>query len=389
MNRARLLKMEERAQLALATWLRRRGRPVRVEPFPGVGVNGLARVRGRVLVSVTKEPGGRTTVPAWQPIRANLAQFLTVELPGARVEVEIGGRGATAVADREGYLDVTLDGLTLTPGSHTATLTPVEPAGEPVRGIVHVLHPEATLAVVSDIDDTIIDSGIAHGILATVTTALLRDAASRVPLTGAPELYRELARGATDGPPPPFFYLSTSPWNLVVFLEGFLEEHGFPSGPLLLTDWGPGTAGLLRIDTRTHKMTALRELATLLPEVRFVLVGDSGAAGRRDLRRLQPRAPGSGGGGLHPAGRCPRRPGGAATRTVSAGARNSRRALRRRRRQRGDAAARQAARTGAALTGRTQTCRPHSVFADPAQRPARASSPGATRRVQGAQPIEG
>ena len=32
---------------------------------------------------------------------------------------------------------------------------------------------------------------------------------------------------------------------------------------------------------------------------------------------------------------------------------------------------------------------PHSVFSCPDQRPARASSPGATARVQGAQPIEG
>ena len=35
------------------------------------------------------------------------------------------------------------------------------------------------------------------------------------------------------------------------------------------------------------------------------------------------------------------------------------------------------------------TCRPHSVFAHPAQRPDRGSSPGATRRVHGSQPIDG
>ena len=34
-------------------------------------------------------------------------------------------------------------------------------------------------------------------------------------------------------------------------------------------------------------------------------------------------------------------------------------------------------------------CSPHSVLARPAQRPARASSPGAALRVQGAQPIDG
>ena len=36
-----------------------------------------------------------------------------------------------------------------------------------------------------------------------------------------------------------------------------------------------------------------------------------------------------------------------------------------------------------------QTCRPHSVLVLPAQRPERGSSPGATRRVQGAQPMDG
>ena len=125
-----------------------------------------------------------------------------------------------------------------------------------------------------------------------------------------------------------------------MFVQGFLERHGFPTGPLLLTDWGPGAAGLLRIDTRTHKMAALRELPELLPEVPFVLVGDSAEmlqhAQDHGLARLTGvRFPGT--------------------------------------------------------TGRdtAQTCRPHSVLADPAQRPALASSPGATRRVQGAQPIEG
>jgi len=138
-----------------------------------------------------------------------------------------------------------------------------------------VPDPDADVVVVSDIDDTIIDSGIAHGLLATVTTALLRDASTRVPLEGAAELYRAMARDA-DGPERPFIYLSTSPWNLARFLQRFLEQHRFPAGPLLLTDWGPGAGGLLRVGTEQHKLTALRQLAELFPGPRFVLVGDNG-----------------------------------------------------------------------------------------------------------------
>jgi phosphatidate phosphatase APP1 len=74
------------------------------------------------------------------------------------------------------------------------------------------------------------------------------------------------------------FYVSTSPWNLAELLEDFLHRHGFPGGPLFLTDWGPGRSGLLRIGAHAHKLTALRRIAQDLPGPRLVLLGDSGQA---------------------------------------------------------------------------------------------------------------
>jgi phosphatidate phosphatase APP1 len=269
-----VLPLEEALQRRTAWLLRRLGRPVRAFVFPGFGTGRWVRVRGRVLVAAAPRPDLRAST-TWSALRANLAQFLTVEVPYARVRVDVGHRSEVVLADREGYVDAVLDGVALPPGRHTATLTPLDPPGEAGAGTVHVPDPAADLVVISDIDDTIVDSGIAHGLLATITTALLRPEADRVPLDGAPELYQALARGA-GGPSRPFLYLSTSPWNLVGFLQRFLERHGFPDGPLLLTDWGPGAAGLFRVQTRAHKSAALRDLATVLPRVRFVLVGDSG-----------------------------------------------------------------------------------------------------------------
>lgn len=270
-----VLLVESLVERVLGRLLRRRGHLVRAHAFPAFGADGWAHVRGRVLLgsAVVAPPPVRVTT--WTSLRANLAQFLTVEVPHARVRVEVGGRTSVVAADREGYVDTVVDDVVLAPGRHPVTLTPVEPAGEAAGAVVHVPDPRADLAVVSDIDDTIIDSGIAHGLRATVSTALLRDASTRVPLDGAPELYRALAAGA-DGAERPFVYLSTSPWNLVRFLQRFLDQHGFPAGPLLLTDWGPGSGGLLRVGTSQHKLTALRELAKALPTVRFLLVGDSG-----------------------------------------------------------------------------------------------------------------
>ena len=48
-----------------------------------------------------------------------------------------------------------------------------------------------------------------------------------------------------------------------------------------------------------------------------------------------------------------------------------------------------AARSHLDLTGEGSACRPHSVLDWPDQRPARGSSPGATGRVHGQQPIDG
>lgn len=272
-----VLRIEDAIQRMATRRARRGGRKVAVVPFSGFGTGNWVRAGGRVVSAAQKAPG-RATGPAstWQAVRANLSQFLTFEVPYAHVRVEVAGSSCVVSADREGYVEAELENVALTPGRHTVTLTPVDPAGEPANAVVHVPDPAADIAVVSDIDDTIIDSGIARGLMATVMTALLRDAATRVPLEGAPALYQALARPPGGGAPRPFFYLSTSPWNLAGFLGRFLEEHEFPPGPLLLTDWGPGSAGLFRVATRAHKLTALRRLAKRLPDVRFVLLGDSG-----------------------------------------------------------------------------------------------------------------
>lgn len=274
---ALILRIEDLLQRFFVRLIPREGRVVEVRPFSGFGAATTVRVGGRVVISAERRPSSKAFEPTGtlQVLRANLSQFITLEVPYAHVRVEVGGASCVVSADREGYVDTELTDIALPPGRHTATLTPVDPPGTPAQATVHVADLAADVAIVSDIDDTIIDSGIAHGLIATVTTALLRSSATRVPLDGAPELYQALASSGT-GPERPFFYLSTCPWNLAAFLSRFLIQHGFPPGPLLLTDWGPGSAGLFRIATRAHKLTALRQLAARLPDMRFVLLGDSG-----------------------------------------------------------------------------------------------------------------
>jgi phosphatidate phosphatase APP1 len=70
-------------------------------------------------------------------------------------------------------------------------------------------------------------------------------------------------------------YLSTGPWNVAPALEQFLARHGYPPGPLLLTDWGPTASGWFR-SGREHKQTQLRRLLGELPGLTWFLIGDDG-----------------------------------------------------------------------------------------------------------------
>ena len=272
------LRAEDLVQRSVPRLLLRAGRPVRIVPFSGTSGSRGTRVTGRVLVQLSTAAPPTRASGGWQLLRANLVPFVTVEVPRAQVRVEVGGHSTVVVADREGYVAAAFPDLQLPPGRHPVVLTPVQPPGAPAHGTVHAPDPSSDLALVSDIDDTVVDSGVAHGPVAVVQTVLLSDATARVPLEGAPELYRALAVRPDGQPARPVFYVSTSPWNLAELLEDFLDRHGFPSGPLSLTDWGPGRSGLLRIGAHAHKLAALRRIAADLPGPRLVLLGDSGQA---------------------------------------------------------------------------------------------------------------
>ena len=95
---------------------------------------------------------------------------------------------------------------------------------------------------------------------------------ARMVVPGMADLYRRW-RGAN--PEAPTFYLSTGAWNVAPAIRRFLDRHGYPRGPLLLTDWGPTNTGWFR-SGQDHKRQTLRRLLAELPDLQWVLVGDGG-----------------------------------------------------------------------------------------------------------------
>jgi phosphatidate phosphatase APP1 len=208
-------------------------------------------------------------------LRDSLAPFLTVELPWTPVNVRGPAGVVTGRSDRQGYLDVPIDVGGLAPGWHELPVT-TSWRGCSATALLPVLvvDPGARLAVISDVDDTVIETGITRG-LEFLRLTLLTSVNDRTPLPGAAELYRALT-APRDGSASPVFYLSTSPWNLHELLTRFLVLRGFPAGPLLLTDWGPSRTNLFRTTAEQHKLTLIRALLAEHPGLGVVLIGDTG-----------------------------------------------------------------------------------------------------------------
>jgi phosphatidate phosphatase APP1 len=255
-------------------------RGVHVIVYRGFVADDVARVRVRVIE--TPELPGDSRIPYWAVAQANVRRHAALHIVGAEVELRIGNHAATEVTGDHGFANFTLAVPGLRVGWHEAVAVtgPIED-GELASGTGSVVKPSlrAPFLVISDIDDTILLTGLTEGVT-MVTRTLLRDAEERRAIPGMAALYRGLARGVPNRagkrrPEPAFFYVSTGSWSFYPLLEQFVELRGFPRGPMFLTDWGP-TERYLRRSGAEHKRTAIRRLFEAYPGMQFVLIGDSG-----------------------------------------------------------------------------------------------------------------
>ena len=251
-------------------FFRRRGWRPRIVPYTGYGSTGWVRILGRVLLAPPPRgaPADAPTTSMRQQNTRGWRRFLTTPMAGVEVEVEVIGGQHLLRTDRNGYLDAVLP-VTLSPGWHELTLR--TRTGRPTATRVFVVGPDERRGIVSDIDDTAMVTLLPRPLIAAWNTFVVRESA-RAAVPGMSQFYRDLL---TQHPGAPVIYLSTGAWNVAPTLTRFLSRNGFPEGPLLLTDWGPTNTGWFR-SGRTHKQQALRRLATDLPQIQWLLVGDDG-----------------------------------------------------------------------------------------------------------------
>jgi phosphatidate phosphatase APP1 len=181
------------------------------------------------------------------------------------------------VTDRDGYFHVHLHLHEPAPADepwHHVSLRLCLPSGSTATTLGEVFVPpeRARFVVISDIDDTVMHTGVANRAL-MLWRLFARGAQSRVAFPGVAALYRAL-HGEEQNP---LLYVSRGPWSIYGMLEAFFQLHHIPVGPVLfLREWGVSLKSPLPRRARDHKLKLIHDMLELYDDLPFVLIGDSG-----------------------------------------------------------------------------------------------------------------
>ncbi len=219
-------------------------------------------------------------------------------VPYAKLEVKYGDSIAGMTANDEGFFGGWVDGST---GDLTDewleyivdVVSPRAPDAAIVTGSGEIANVQrgARFGVISDIDDTVIQSRVSSFIQAA-RTVMLGNARTRLPFPGVAAFYRALRDGASGDEKNPIFYVSSSPWNIFDVISEFLELQNIPKGPLMLRDWDINLGAFSSSRHLEHKTGIIRDILGAYPGLPFILIGDSSQQDPEIYRTIVTEFPG-------------------------------------------------------------------------------------------------
>jgi phosphatidate phosphatase APP1 len=258
--------------------------PVKIVPYRGYGSHLKVFLKGRVLEKKGIPPA-EVDDSVWENLINTFKRMESDEIPYARLKAEFYGQEKEIEADEEGMFDVEFNTPADIPKNqlwHPIKLTLLAPDVTHHEGVVRaegeVLIPSenADFGVISDIDDTVLQTGATH-MVQMARNVFLRNARARLPFPGVAAFYRALLMGSQDREINPLFYVSSSPWNLYDLLVEFFHLQSIPLGPVLfLRNWGISEDEILPLKHRDHKFGVIEKIMDMYPHLPFILIGDSG-----------------------------------------------------------------------------------------------------------------
>ncbi|OQP68588.1 App1 family protein [Niastella populi] len=207
-----------------------------------------------------------------------ISLFFVKPFPQTRVRLKWGSREWSGITDEEGFFRFEWESdVELAYGWHKVTIDALNEWDTVIAsGTGRIYIPHSTQFVfVSDIDDTVM---VSH----SATTfrrirALLKHPRSRKQFQHMAEYYQALTMAHTDANTPnPFFYVSSSEWNLYDYLTEFFKQNRLPEGIFLLSElkriWELFRSGKTK---HAGKQVRIERLLSVFPKQRFILIGDN------------------------------------------------------------------------------------------------------------------
>lgn len=213
----------------------------------------------------------------WINAFAMVRLFFVKPLPNETVRLNWFGQIVEAKTEKDGFFKLEWSSKkALLPAWYDVTVMLDRPNRIQVVGTGKVLVPHNTdMGLISDIDDTFLISH-ATNLRKRLYLLLTKNARMRKPFEGASRHYRLLAReSGHDAVWHPFFYVSSSEWNLYYYITEFMQRHDIPEGVLLLNQLKEAAA-LLKTGQTNHegKFFRIARLLMEYPNRIFILLGD-------------------------------------------------------------------------------------------------------------------
>lgn len=263
----------------LFQWIRLTNRPV-IKIYHGYGGNGQLVVMGHVL-KVSPLPRKKYRRNFWTNTMAVIRLFIVKPIPRAKLELSFHGESIQHITDEDGFFRFQWSPKVMPgPGWHQVEIYLAEGVVKKYYGTVkgtgelYIPH-SRQYAIISDIDDTFLISHSSN-LRKRLFVLLTENAYSRDPFDGVAAHYKALANAGTKPDEPnPFFYISSSEWNLYDYITEFAKKNELPKGIYLLNQlkrfseaWKTGQ------NKHATKFFRISRILEAFPAQDFILLGD-------------------------------------------------------------------------------------------------------------------
>jgi phosphatidate phosphatase APP1 len=246
-----------------------------VRVYHGYGDADRILVQGHVLLRAPTPGAEKYRHDVIRNTLALLRLFAVTPAASARVIIRFGSEEHEVMTGEDGFFSY-----------EWKTAEDMTPGWMPVRAVVAghedisgegkiYVPPPARYGFVSDIDDTFLISHSAQ-LGKRLQVLFTRNPRTRKPFEGVVDHYRDLALAhTTPEAPNPFFYVSSSEWNLYEYIKEFCRHHGLPEGVFLLREIKQ-LSSFFKTGQGSHggKYDRVTRIMSEFPQLCYVLLGD-------------------------------------------------------------------------------------------------------------------